>query len=545
MPIAAVNLLVPRRAGQRGGGPNRVRAPVRAHDVPGLGPHRSRHPHGAPGGGRARPRVNAQHRLRLHRLHRGRAVQRAGAGVVAGERPHGVPARQRWTRRGCPTSRRSCATSAGRTSSRCRTGCRRGGVSSTCSPRATRTTRRSSGRTRTSRPPSSTDVRDFFARYYVPNNASLTIVGDIDVAATKALIEKYFGTIPRGPDVPEPQVATTPADRGAAADDHRPGRAAARDHGVGDRTRRTRPETPRPTWRPACSAAARPAGSTRHWCTGPESPRTSRPPAVAPPRLGVLDQGDGEARAHRRRAGGGHPARARCARRRRPDGGGAGRGQDHDPGGRRSSTSSTRPRVANRLNHYDHYLGDPGYLDRDLRRYADVDAPARPALRHRRAAARPAGGRPHRPGREGAAPRPAGPADAGRGNAPATRRPSAEQWRNTVPGLGPPRRWPCPVPRRFELDNGLPVYLVESHDLPITVASLVSRWGSAAEPAERPGLAAFTADMLDEGTQTRDALGIAREIDSLGVLALHRSRRRRQLRSRWRRCRPRWAGRWR
>ena len=69
----------------------------------------------------------------------------------------------------------------------------------------------------------------------------------------------------------------------------------------------------------------------------------------------------------------------------------------------------------------------------------------------------------------------------------------------------------------FELDNGLPVYLVESHDLPITVASLVSRWGSAAEPAEQPGLAGFTADMLDEGTQTRDALGIAREIESLGA----------------------------
>ena len=50
------------------------------------------------------------------------------------------------------------------------------------------------------------DVRDFFARYYVPNNASLAIVGDIDIAASKALIEKYFGSIPRGPDPPEPQV---------------------------------------------------------------------------------------------------------------------------------------------------------------------------------------------------------------------------------------------------------------------------------------------------------------------------------------------------
>ena len=42
------------------------------------------------------------------------------------------------------------------------------------------------------------DVRDFFRLYYAPNNASLTVVGDIDSANTKALIEKYFGPIPKG-----------------------------------------------------------------------------------------------------------------------------------------------------------------------------------------------------------------------------------------------------------------------------------------------------------------------------------------------------------
>ena len=46
------------------------------------------------------------------------------------------------------------------------------------------------------------DVRDFFQRYYCPNNASLVIVGDIDPVKTKALVEKYYGTIPRGKEVP-------------------------------------------------------------------------------------------------------------------------------------------------------------------------------------------------------------------------------------------------------------------------------------------------------------------------------------------------------
>ena len=56
------------------------------------------------------------------------------------------------------------------------------------------------------------DVVEFFKTYYSPNNASLVVAGDIDVAATKALVEKWFGGIPRGPDVPPlvaPPVALT------------------------------------------------------------------------------------------------------------------------------------------------------------------------------------------------------------------------------------------------------------------------------------------------------------------------------------------------
>ena len=37
------------------------------------------------------------------------------------------------------------------------------------------------------------DVRNFFKQYYAPNNASLAIVGDIDKAKIKPLVEKYFG----------------------------------------------------------------------------------------------------------------------------------------------------------------------------------------------------------------------------------------------------------------------------------------------------------------------------------------------------------------
>jgi predicted Zn-dependent peptidase len=54
------------------------------------------------------------------------------------------------------------------------------------------------------------DVRDFFRVYYAPNNAVLTVVGDFDPAEARALIEKYFATIPsQAPpppvDVSEPE----------------------------------------------------------------------------------------------------------------------------------------------------------------------------------------------------------------------------------------------------------------------------------------------------------------------------------------------------
>lgn len=47
-----------------------------------------------------------------------------------------------------------------------------------------------------------TNVRDFFANFYVPNNASLVVAGDFDPAVIKPLISDLYGTLPRGGDIP-------------------------------------------------------------------------------------------------------------------------------------------------------------------------------------------------------------------------------------------------------------------------------------------------------------------------------------------------------
>ena len=56
------------------------------------------------------------------------------------------------------------------------------------------------------------DVVAFFKKYYAPNNASLAIAGDIDYDRTRALVEKWFGDIPRGepvePIAPPPAILT-------------------------------------------------------------------------------------------------------------------------------------------------------------------------------------------------------------------------------------------------------------------------------------------------------------------------------------------------
>jgi zinc protease len=359
-----------------------------------------------------------------------------------------------------------------------------------------------------------TDVREFFARYYVPNNATLAIVGDIDVPATKALIEKYFGTIPRGPDVPEPRVAT-------------PQPTGERRLTIGDQV-----ELPAVTMAWVTSPAYAPGDAEAEVTADVlAGGKTGRLYEALVHRTGIAQDVSatqeslryGSVFSIRATAKPGHTAdELEAAIQRELDALAA-----DGPTEAELAAVTTRLRaaaifdlehpaaVANRLNQYDDYLGDPGYLDRDLRRYAEVDAPdvrrfATDALsRDRRLVIRT------EPGDKVLPPDP--PAPPAAGGATPDRAPSAEPWRNTDPGLGPAARTALPGARRFELANGLPVYLVESHDLPITVASLVSRWGAAAEPADRPGLASLTADLLDEGTQTRDAIAIAREIDSMGA----------------------------
>lgn len=75
-----------------------------------------------------------------------------------------------------------------------------------------------------------------------------------------------------------------------------------------------------------------------------------------------------------------------------------------------------------------------------------------------------------------------------------------------------------PKPVEATLPNGLTVLVLEDHRFPVVTTTLqISGAGPIFEPADKPGLANITAQMLREGTSTRSSRQIAEEIDKLGA----------------------------
>ncbi|HUJ28544.1 MAG TPA: pitrilysin family protein [Myxococcales bacterium] len=90
-------------------------------------------------------------------------------------------------------------------------------------------------------------------------------------------------------------------------------------------------------------------------------------------------------------------------------------------------------------------------------------------------------------------------------------------FRETAPPPGKPLEFHAPVPKQLALSNGLPVFLLERHEVPLVTVALALRSGADTEPPGKAGLSAMTLEMLDEGTQTRDAAAIARGFEDLAA----------------------------
>lgn len=86
----------------------------------------------------------------------------------------------------------------------------------------------------------------------------------------------------------------------------------------------------------------------------------------------------------------------------------------------------------------------------------------------------------------------------------------------TAPAVSPPAALRLPPIQRATLPNGLTIRLVEMHEVPLVQITLSVKGGGRLD-GDRPGLAAFTANLLDEGAGALDAFGIARQAAFLGA----------------------------
>ena len=364
------------------------------------------------------------------------------------------------------------------------------------------------------------DVRDFFRQYYTPNNASMAIVGDYDPAKIKALVGKYFASIPRGPEVPKITATTPPiiAERRAVVTDQvelprvymgwvtppvfQTGDAECDLYsqilagGKSSRLYKSLVYEKQIAQDVSSSIEETQLGSIF------ELSATAKP-GVKPEDLEKAI----DAEMVKLQLEGPSPAEVERARNVTETALVRGLGRTNG--------------VANRLNYYNQFLHHPDYFSKDLARY-DAITPAEikqvaQTIFKKDARAVVYGV----PGKKVIDDVPKTSDDenkrqakeAGESKIAMTDEPS----RAKAPEPGPPPKFTLPVPERAQLPNGLIIYLVERHNLPLIAARLFTISGSELNPLDKPGLSGFTADMLTEGTATRPALKFAEDTDQIGA----------------------------
>jgi zinc protease len=85
------------------------------------------------------------------------------------------------------------------------------------------------------------------------------------------------------------------------------------------------------------------------------------------------------------------------------------------------------------------------------------------------------------------------------------------------PDVAPPAAFAPPAPKVFQGPNGMTVWLLERHALPIVSIDVVVPYGAASDPKGKEGVSWLTASMLDEGAGARGAVALSRDIDLLGA----------------------------
>ncbi len=361
------------------------------------------------------------------------------------------------------------------------------------------------------------DVSAFFRTYYVPNNALLAIAGDFDPEQAKSWIKKYFGPLPRGPEItrPKPAVPVLKESKHVKLTD---AVSIPRAELIWPTVPSTHPDEPaldvlaavlgglpkenrlfRTLMYDRQLASQVSASHPTHLLSGNFEVELYARPGQKLEELVPIAKSEIE----RLQKEGPTAAEVRKAQNER---------ESELVMGMQSVT-----RKASLMNEYMDRFGDPlGYQTElakifavtsdDVKRvanlylgphYLELDVlPGAPAARAPESAVDPVTQTPL-------------------ANPPVTVINDAFD-RSHMPVLGSTPKYIPPGFDRRKLSNGLELRIVERHDLPIVTLDLVVKSGETLTPKGKEGLASIAVGLLDEGTKSRNALEIAGELAEIG-----------------------------
>ena len=363
------------------------------------------------------------------------------------------------------------------------------------------------------------DVSAFFRTYYAPNNASLCVAGDFDPAGAKKLIAKYFGPIPKGPEVSQPKPDVPKLDA--------PKRVTMTDRVSLPLTELVWPTVP---------------------TANPDEPALDMLAAI----LGGLDK---ENRLYRAliydrqlaaQVSASHPTKTLAGtfnvtllarpgqklddlvkiadaeiERLKTEGPTAEevlKAQNTQESELVVGTLQSMTKRADTLNQYNVIFGDPLAYKDELKKVfavtpADVKRVANQYLTADRIRLDVNPGPPTERAPEVAVDK--------EKQEPFKNPPAVaikdDFDRSKMPEVGPTPQFTPPTVVRRTLSNGLEVLIAERHNLPLLTLDLVVKGGETLVPKGKEGLASLTADLLTEGTKTRNALELAGDLAEIGA----------------------------
>ena len=344
------------------------------------------------------------------------------------------------------------------------------------------------------------DVQDFFKTYYTPNNLSLAVTGDFQVAEAKRLIQKYYGPIPPGPALDRPQHWIPALDSEKIIE--------ARDHVPQERTYIAWPTPaffdPGDAELGLASLILSDGLSSRlqnslvyqkQLCTSVNAFQNSMEIAgffamIATARPGAslaqVEQGVTDEIARLAKEG---PTAEELSRAK-------------NKWEFRYVTGLERiggfGGQADLLNQYNTFRGNPDQFGADVRRHRNASAgDVRAAVAKWLNTSNRVLVRFHPEG--------------------SSRPQDITLDRSQAPALGADRAWHAPEAKTAKLDNGIEIFVVERKDLPKVAVTLATRAGSSFDPPEKDGLASLAVQVMRRGTKNRTALDVDSALGDLGA----------------------------